>query len=400
MRMKSDGHAGRNRIVILGSTGSIGRSALDIVRHHPDELEVVGLAGRQNVHRLEEQAREFRPLVVAVHDRKAAGALKDRLGDLDIDIWEGPEGLERMGRLPEADLALTAVEGVAGLLPTMAAVEAGKIVALANKEPLVAAGELVVRQAGQSGAQILPVDSEHNAIFQALKGHRPEDVRRLILTASGGPFRDHTEEQMKSVTREEALKHPNWDMGPKVTIDSATMMNKGLEIIEAHWLFGVPTDCIEVMIHRESIVHSLVEYVDGSFIGQLGPPDMRVPISYALRYPKRLEAHFPSLDLIKTGQLSFSAPDIDRFPCLRLSREALNIGGTMPAVMNAANEKAVEYFLGGEISFQRIPELIEGIMEVHKPGPNIELEAIQRVDEWAREEAGKCLAKWDGRGQN
>ena len=263
-----------------------------------------------------------------------------------------------------------------------------------------AAGELVVGRAAERGAQLLPVDSEHNAIYQALKGHRPEDVRRLILTASGGPFRDHSKEEMGTVTREEALSHPNWDMGPKVTIDSATMMNKGLEIIEAHWLFGVPGDRIEVLVHRESIVHSLVEYVDGSFIGQLGLPDMRIPISYALRYPKRLEAHFPPLDLAEVGRLSFSAPDPDRFPSLSLAREALRVGETMPAVMNAANEMAVEYFLQGLIPFIRIPELIERVMEAHRPERNVELETIQRADGWAREEARAWLARWNGAGRS
>lgn len=395
--MNSANYTNRTRLVILGSTGSIGRNALDIVRNHLDELEVVGLAGRQNIDLLEKQAREFHPLVVAVHDLEPAGILEKRLGDSDIEIWKGPEGQTRIGKLPKADLVLTAVEGVAGLLPTMAAVESGKIIALANKEPLVAAGELVVQQAKKSGALLIPVDSEHNAIHQALKGHRPEEVRRLILTASGGPFWGHTKEQMANVNREAALKHPNWNMGPKISIDSATMMNKGLEIIEAHWLFGVPPDSIEVMIHRESIVHSLVEYIDGSLIGQLGLPDMRIPISYALRYPKRLAAHLPRLDLTKIGQLSFAAPDIDRFPCLRLSREALKIGGTMPAVMNAANEMAVQYFLGDKILFHQIPEIIEKIMQAHNPVPNVELEIIQQTDEWARAEAGKWLADCHGR---
>ncbi|MDP6619450.1 MAG: 1-deoxy-D-xylulose-5-phosphate reductoisomerase [Nitrospinota bacterium] len=398
--MSVEAHAGRNRIVILGATGSIGTSALDIVRHNLDELEIVGLAGRRNIDRLEEQAREFRPPAVAVYDRDAARALQERLSELKIEVWSGPEGQERMGRLAEADVVLTAVEGVAGLIPTLSAVEAGKVVALANKEPLVAAGELVVGRAAERGAQLLPVDSEHNAIYQALKGHRPEDVRRLILTASGGPFRDHSKEEMGTVTREEALSHPNWDMGPKVTIDSATMMNKGLEIIEARWLFGVPRDRIEVLVHRESIVHSLVEYVDGSFIGQLGLPDMRIPISYALRYPKRLEAHFPPLDLAEVGRLSFSAPDPDRFPSLSLAREALRVGETMPAVMNAANEMAVEYFLQGLIPFIRIPELIERVMEAHRPERNVELETIQRADGWAREEARAWLARWNGAGRS
>ncbi|MEE8109523.1 MAG: 1-deoxy-D-xylulose-5-phosphate reductoisomerase, partial [bacterium] len=245
---------------------------------------------------------------------------------------------------------------------------------------------------------LLPVDSEHNAIYQALQGHRREDVRRLILTASGGPFRDHSREELRGVTREEALKHPNWDMGPKVTIDSATMMNKGLEIIEAHWLFGVPADCIEVLIHRESIVHSLVEFVDGSHLAQLGLPDMRIPISYALRYPKRLKAHYPSLDLVEIGKLSFASPDSERFPCLSLARQALNAGATLPAVMNAANEVAVESFLQEAISFIQIPELIERTMEAHRPEKNMELEAIQQADRWAREEARALVARWNGQG--
>jgi 1-deoxy-D-xylulose-5-phosphate reductoisomerase len=387
---------GRTRIVILGSTGSIGTNAIDIVRHHTGELQVVGLAGRRNADLLEEQVREFQPKAVAVAESSAADTLKHRLRDLSVEVWSGSEGLERIGQLPEADLVLTAVEGIAGLLPTMAAVKAGKIVALANKEPLVAAGELVISCAKESGAQLLPVDSEHNAIYQALQGHRREDVRRLILTASGGPFRDHTQEELRHVTREEALKHPNWDMGPKITIDSATMMNKGLEIIEAHWLFGVPEEAIEVLVHRESIIHSLVEFVDGSHIAQLGLPDMRIPISYALRYPKRLEAHYPSLSLTDVGKLSFSAPDPERFPCLTLAREALNTGETMPAVLNAANEAAVEFFLQGEISFVQIPELIRRVMDAHQPEKDARLETLQRADLWARVEAKAVLAKWNG----
>ncbi|MFQ5692914.1 MAG: 1-deoxy-D-xylulose-5-phosphate reductoisomerase [Nitrospinota bacterium] len=389
----------RNRIAILGSTGSIGTSALDIARHHTDELEVVGLAGRRNVDLLEKQAREFLPVAVAVLESAAADTLRHRIRDLKTEVWDGPEGLERIGRLPEADLVLTAVEGVAGLLPTLAAVEAGKVVALANKEPLVAAGRLVVAGAERNGARLLPVDSEHNAIYQSLQGHRREDIRRLILTASGGPFRDHSKEELRHVTREQALRHPNWDMGPKVTIDSATMMNKGLEIIEAHWLFGVPGDCIEVVIHRESIVHSLVEFVDGSHLAQLGPPDMRIPISYALRYPKRLEAHYPHLDLAAIGNLSFAPPDPDRFPCLSLARAALDAGETVPAVLNAANEEAVGSFLKGEISFLQIPELIERVLEAHRPEKDVALETIRRADGWARSEARALLARWNGAGR-
>ncbi|MFQ5913594.1 MAG: 1-deoxy-D-xylulose-5-phosphate reductoisomerase [Nitrospinota bacterium] len=401
--MNPDAHdgddRGRNRIVILGSTGSIGTNALDIVRHHTDELKVVGLGGRRNVDLLEKQAREFRPAVVALLDEAAAETLKHRIRDLSVQVWSGPEGLERIGRLPQADLVLTAVEGVAGLLPTLAAIEAGKVVALANKEPLVAAGELVILRAQECGAQLVPVDSEHNAIHQALQGHRREDIRRLILTASGGPFRDHSKQELRHVTREEALRHPNWMMGPKVTIDSATMMNKGLEVIEAHWLFGVPGDSIEVVVHRESIVHSLVEFVDGSHLAQLGLPDMRIPISYALRYPKRLQAHYATLDLVEIGNLSFATPDPDRFPCLSLAREALNAGQTVPAVMNASNEVAVESFLQGAISFIQIPELIQRVMEAHRPERNLELETIQLTDFWARNEARTLVARWNGAGR-
>ncbi len=379
------------QIVVLGSTGSIGTNTLDIVARFPDAFRVLGLTAGSNDEKLEGQIRQFRPQVVAMSDADAAERLRQRCRDLAIEILAGPEGVAHVAATPGAELAISAIVGAAGLLPTLAAIRTGKHVALANKEPMVMAGELMQHEARARQVRIFPVDSEHSAIFQSLEGHRPEDVRRLILTASGGPLWGCTREEIREVKPERALQHPNWKMGSKITIDSATIMNKGLEVIEARWLFDIPTSHIDVLIHRESIIHSLVEYTDRSVIAQLGLPDMRTPISYAMNYPARLNLDLPSLDLAAIGTLSFHRPDHDRFPCLRLGYEALEIGGTMPATLNAANEVAVDAFLNQGIKFGEIPEIIRSTMAAHDRRELDSLETAIEADRWAREKAGSLV---------
>src|SRR5919109_1611629 len=332
-RGDSGGHAMRKRLAILGSTGSVGVNTLDIVQQHPERFAVVGLAAGSNIALLEQQMRRFQPSYVSVFDLQRAKELRERTSALGIEVFEGSNGACTIASLPEVDLVLSAIVGGAGLAPTLSAIRAGRDVAIANKEPLVMAGELVMREA-QGRVRILPVDSEHNAIFQALAGHNPCDVRRLLLTASGGPFRTLPWEKFGEITVHEALQHPNWRMGRKITVDSATMMNKGLEVIEARWLFGVNADQIDVVIHPQSIVHSLVELSDGSMIAQLGVTDMRLPIQYACSYPERWEAMLPSLDIARCGTLEFLAPAQQRFPCLDLAYEAVRTSGTLPAVLN------------------------------------------------------------------
>jgi 1-deoxy-D-xylulose-5-phosphate reductoisomerase len=358
----------KKNIVILGSTGSIGRQALEVVSWHAADLQVQGIAAHRNIDLLEQQAKIYNVPYVAVGDQKAASELKQRLGGSDTRCLSGVDGLLELVRLPDVDLILIAVSGLAGLLPTMEAISCKKQVALANKETLVAGGSLVMEAAHKNGVQIIPVDSEHSAIFQCLD--QAADVDKLVITGSGGPFREMLLEDMKSITPEMALRHPTWNMGAKITIDSATLMNKGLEIIEARWLFGIDYDHIEAVIHPQSIIHSLVAYQDGSVIAQMGWPDMRVPIQYAFFYPERKANNLPTLDLIQVSQLTFEAPDLDRFPCLRLARDAGKIGGTMTAVLNAANEVAVEAFLGHLITFKAIPELINEVMNIHNPIQN------------------------------
>jgi 1-deoxy-D-xylulose-5-phosphate reductoisomerase len=376
------------RLAILGSTGSIGQNALAVVAEHPQEFQVVGLAAGKNVAVLAEQIRAVRPARVSVQDEDAARELKRALaGHPPAEILVGPEGAVAVAAAPEADLVVSAMVGAVGLPPTLAAVEAGKTVALANKETLVAAGSLVMAAVVANGATLLPVDSEHSAIFQSMEGHRREDVRRLWLTASGGPFRTWPKEKLDAVTPAQALKHPNWDMGAKITIDSATMMNKALEIIEASVLFGLPVSQVEVYIHPQSIIHSLVEFVDGSVLAQLGWPDMRLPIAYALTYPRRLPLNCEPLDLGKVAQLTFERPDFARFPSLRLGYEAAQIGGTMPAVLNAANEVAVAAFLEGRLSFPGIPRVVEETMASHTSEPLKDLAQVLGVNNWAREQA-------------
>jgi 1-deoxy-D-xylulose-5-phosphate reductoisomerase len=375
------------RIVILGSTGSIGTNTLDIVSKFPEDFQVVGLTAGSNDVKLEEQIRQFHPSMVALADPAAAGRLRARCGNLGIAILDGPEGLAQVARHSDATLVVSAIVGGAGLLPTLAALTAGKHVALANKEPMVMAGQLMQDAAQAHHVKILPVDSEHSAVFQSMEGHRREDVRRIILTASGGPLWAMSREDMKTVTPEQALKHPNWKMGTKITIDSATLMNKGLEVIEARWLFDLPPEKIEVLVHRESIIHSLVEYIDGSVLAQLGLPDMRTPISYAMQYPERVPLGLEPLDLARCGTLTFHNPDHDRFPCLMLGYESLRIGGTMPAVLNAANEIAVAAFLQRGIGFLEIPEIIRATMEAHSVRPVVSLEDALEADRWGREKA-------------
>lgn len=386
----------QKKIAILGSTGSIGTQTLDIVRQDAN-MEVVGLSANSNIDLLEAQIKEFRPRLVCVMKEDKAEALRARLRgkEYEIEVVTGVEGLIKVATLEEAEIIVTAVVGMIGLLPTIRAIEAKKTIALANKETLVTAGELVMKLAKENGVAILPVDSEHSAVFQCLRGNEHKAVEQIILTASGGPFREYTKEQLENVTVQQALNHPNWKMGSKITIDSATLMNKGLEVIEAKHLFDVTPEQIDVVVHKESIVHSMVEYVDGSTIAQLGMPDMRHPIGYALYYPERTHLDcIPKLKLAEIKNLSFEYPRKDVFPCLQYAYDALKVGGTMPAVLNAANEVVVEAFLNGRISFMQIPQIIHNVMEEHICISSPTLEQILESDAWARkcsgEKVGKC----------
>jgi 1-deoxy-D-xylulose-5-phosphate reductoisomerase len=380
------------RLSILGSTGSIGQNALAVAAEHPGEFQVVGLAAGKNVGVLAAQIREFRPRWVSVQDEAAARELRQLLaGFPSLEILAGPEGAVAVAAAPEADLVVSAMVGAVGLKPTLAAIEAGKTVALANKETLVAAGSLVMAAVAKNGAALIPVDSEHSAIFQALEGQRRDAVRRLWLTASGGPFRTWPQEKLAAATPAQALKHPNWAMGAKITIDSATMMNKALEVIEASVLFDLPVSRVEVFVHPQSIIHSLVEFVDGSVLAQLGWPDMRLPIAYALSYPRRLPLQAEPLDLGKVAQLTFERPDFERFPALRLGYEAADLGGTMPAVLNAANEVAVAAFLEGRLSFPGIPRVVQETMAAHSAAPLENLAQVLEVNHWAREYARELV---------
>jgi len=385
------------RLTILGSTGSIGVTTLDTVGRFPDRFEVVGLAAGKNVDRLVEQVQRFRPAVVAVGSPEARAAFRTRLPDYRGEVLDGPAGLEAVATVPDADVVVSALVGAVGLLPTLRAIEARKDIALANKEVLVVAGELVTRAADRAGVMLFPVDSEHNAIFQAMRGHRREDVRRIILTASGGPFRQRTADDLQRVTRAEALQHPTWRMGAKITIDSATLMNKGLEVIEAHWLFRIPPDRIDVVIHPQSIVHSMVEYVDGSVIAQMGIPDMAIPIAYVLGYPERLPmAHLPALNLAAAGTLEFAEPDRRTFACLDLAYRALRAGGTVPAVLNAANEVVVDAFLRGGVCFPAIADTLAAVLDAHTASAATDLETLLAADRWARAAASRRLQAGPG----
>ncbi|NWF55725.1 MAG: 1-deoxy-D-xylulose-5-phosphate reductoisomerase [Syntrophaceae bacterium] len=378
-------------ISILGSTGSIGVNALEIVSRFPDEFQVVALAGGKNYRKMEEQVRLFRPEVASVMDPDTARRLSRSLSSHPTRILCGTEGLNAVATHPRSQMVVSALVGSVGLLPTLAAIRAGKSIALANKEALVMAGEIFMKEIRETGVSLLPVDSEHSAIFQVLAGHRKEEVKRIILTASGGPFLATPMEELKKVTPREALNHPQWRMGKKVTVDSASLMNKGLEVIEAHWLFGVPASRIEVNIHPQSIVHSMVEYSDGSVIAQMSLPDMRGPIAYALSYPQRLDLRLPSLNLFEAGPLSFQPVDRERFPALALAYQALERGGTMPAVLNAANEVAVEAFLEGRLEFLEVPRLIQKAMQNHRTLRLNSVEDVLQAHSWAREEAQKIL---------
>lgn len=379
-------------LAILGSTGSIGQSTLAVVAEHPQEFKVVGLAAGRNVELLAGQIGQFRPALVSVQDEGAAARLQKLLPSGNtLQILAGPQGAAAVATAPGVDLVVSAMVGAAGLEPTLAAIQAGIPVALANKETLVAAGSLVMAAAREKGVALLPVDSEHSALMQALQGQRREDVKKLWLTASGGPFRAWPAEKLAQVTPEQALRHPNWNMGAKITIDSATMMNKALEVIEAAVLFGLPADQIGVYIHPQSIIHSLVEFVDGSVIAQLGVPDMRLPIAYALTYPRRLPLSGPPLDLGQIAQLTFEEPDLERFPSLRLGYEAAATGGTLPAVLNAANEVAVPAFLEGRLPFLGIPRVVEETMRAHTSMPIQDLAHVLGVNRWAREYAQRLI---------
>jgi 1-deoxy-D-xylulose-5-phosphate reductoisomerase len=373
------------RIAILGSTGSIGRNALAVVDAHPDRLEVVGLAAGENAELLGAQIARYRPRVAAM----ASGAAIDRLrqnGTSDVVVvGSGREGLVAVASHPDVDLVLCASSGTEALEAVLAAIEHGKTIALANKEVLVMAGGIVTEAARRRRVAILPVDSEHNAVHQCLHARGPAELKRLILTASGGPFRGRSSSELMDVSADDALKHPTWRMGRKITIDSATLMNKGLEVIEAHWLFGVRADQIDVLIHPQSVVHSMVELTDGSIIAQLGITDMRLPIQYAFSYPERWPAPLPSLDLARAGRLEFSAPDTESFPCLRLAYRALQAERSLPVVLNAANEVAVARFLEGKIGFTAISQVIERTMDAHPPAEVTTLEQVRAVDSWARE---------------
>jgi 1-deoxy-D-xylulose-5-phosphate reductoisomerase len=381
------------RLAILGSTGSIGVNTLDIVRQFPERFEVVSLSAGLNIELLKEQILRFQPKVVSVLSRELKGKLKKELPGADVEVLHGVEGLIRVATHPEVDQVVSAIVGAVGLIPTLSAIKTGKSIALANKEPLVMAGKIVMEEAKKTRAQILPVDSEHSAIFQALLGHRKEDIHRLILTASGGPFLNLPLSKLNEVTVKDALNHPHWEMGRKITIDSASLMNKGLEVIEAHWLFGIPVEKIIVRIHPQSVVHSMVEYIDGSIIGQMGIADMRIPISYALSFPERMNLKLPSLDLSQVGPLTFFHPDPEKFPCLRLAYQSIEIGETMPAILNAANEVAVNGFLEGSIKFTDIPLLIQRVMEEHELKTVRTIEDILRADQWAREKAKTIIER-------
>ncbi len=377
---------------ILGSTGSIGLSTLDVVRQHPEKFSISGLAAGKDVVTLAEQIKEFKPTAVSVMDADAAVKLRALLGDYKPDIFYGIDGTIAVATIEETNMVVSAIVGAAGLIPTVSAIKAGKHIALANKETLVVAGALVSDLVQKHKVQLLPVDSEHSAIFQSLQGHRREDVVRIILTASGGPFRNTSAEELKLVELEQALKHPQWTMGAKITIDSATMMNKGLEVIEAHWLFSMPAEKISVVVHPQSIIHSMVEYIDGCVMAQLGAPDMRAPIAYALSWPERCESGIQRLDLTKIGTLTFEEPDMERFPALRLAFEALKAGRTCPAVLNAANEIAVAAFLEKKIRFTEIAETVDKTMQAHAPYTPVELDDYLQADRWARDTAKKLIA--------
>ncbi len=382
-------HNDRCNIVILGSTGSIGRQTLDIVEQYPERFHVLGLAAHNECDMLKEQTARYHPQKVALTDEAAFKKLKT-IVPADTEVLFGLEGLCEIAALTEADIAVIALSGAIGIKPTLAAITANKRVALANKETLVAAGDIVMEEVRKRSVELIPVDSEHSAVFQCLAGEE-KYLRNIWLTASGGPFRDFSPEELEKVTVEMALRHPTWSMGPKITVDSASLMNKGLEVIEAHHLFNVDYDHIQVLVQRESVIHSMVELVDGAFIAHLGTADMRIPIQYALTYPERLHSPVSVLDFASQGKIHFEKPDLIRFPALALAYEAGKIGGSMPAVMNAANEVAVQAFLTGRLAFTRIADTVAKVMALHSSLVNPNLEQILQVDAWARETCKELL---------
>jgi 1-deoxy-D-xylulose-5-phosphate reductoisomerase len=375
-------------VVLLGTTGSIGVSAQKVAADLPERIRIVGMASRESVDGMEKAIAQFKPFKVAMTNREKAHELAKRTGQ---HVLAGERGLVELATMPEADIVLVAIVGTAGLEPALAAIRAGKDLAVASKEILVMAGELVISEARKHGVKVLPVDSEHSAIFQCLEGREPASVKRLILTASGGPFRQTSREDFKHITLAQALKHPSWNMGQKITIDSATLFNKGLEMIEARWLFEIEIDRIDVVVHPQSVVHSMVEFVDGSILAQLSVPDMRYPIQYALTYPHRLANSMPPTDFAKIGSLTFENPDHEKFSSLRLARHAGRTGGTMPAVFNAANEVAVARFVAGQIEFTDIFETVEKTMNAHRAVAHAPLDAILEADLWARKEAERAV---------
>jgi 1-deoxy-D-xylulose-5-phosphate reductoisomerase len=378
---------------ILGCTGSVGTNVLRVVDAFADRFRVVGLAGGRNVERLADQVARYRPRVVSVATAAARDAL-ERLVDLSgLRVGIGQEGMIEVATHEDAGIVVASAVGAVGLVPTYRALEAGKDVALANKETLVMAGALMLAQSKEKGGRLLPIDSEHCALHQCLDGRKPEEVRRLVLTASGGPFRNRPRDAFAGITREEALNHPTWSMGPKITIDSATLMNKGLEVIEARWLFGIPAEQVDVLIHPQSVIHSMVEFVDGTVLAQLGVTDMRLPIQYALSYPERWAAAIPGLDFSRPMRLEFDLPDHERFPCLRLAYRALEKGGSATAVLNAANEEAVAAFLDGRIPFTAIAESVREVLDDHLPSTLNRLEDVLEADAWARERSREALGR-------
>lgn len=382
------------RLSLIGSTGSIGRNTLDVVGRRPQDFKVVALASHSDFEGIIEQARRFHPFIVSLFDEESAARAKEKLVGTGITVLSGLDGILEAATLREADIVVSSAVGAAGIMPTFAAVGAGKVVALANKEALVAAGAAITREAERNGARLLPMDSEHSAIFQSLLGQDRKGVRRLILTASGGPFFGRTPEFLDGVTPEMALNHPRWKMGPKVTVDSATMMNKGLEVIEASWLFGLDGESIDTLIHPQSVVHSMVEFVDGSTIAQMGITDMRLPIAFALSYPDRMSLPFESLDLAAVKKLEFFSPDMERFPCLKLAYNALKSGGGVPAAMNAANEVAVKSFLDRKLPFRKIHAVVRDVMDQTPDVDELKLNEILNCDRWARKAARSIIREF------
>lgn len=381
----------KKKIAILGSTGSIGTQTLEVVAAYPERYEVYALCAHRSIDKLIEQARTFHPEVVCIADETLYPALCEALSDLEIKVWAGEDAIAQMVTMPSIDVVVAAMVGYAGLRPTIEAIKAGKTIALANKETLVVAGEIICALAQQYHAPILPVDSEHSAIFQSLVGEDHSEIEKILLTASGGPFRTYTLDQMRQVTAAEALKHPNWDMGAKITIDSATMMNKGFEVIEAKWLFGVPVDKIEVLVHPQSIVHSAVQFTDGAIKAQLGAPDMRLPIQYALSFPERLASDFPRVDWTQMTNLTFEQPDLQRFPNLQLAYEAMRRAGTVPCVLNAANEVVNLAFRQNKCGFLQMSEIIAETMDKTSFIPSPTYEDYVAIDKEARSKAQELL---------